>query len=83
MIKAFRAAGALAVEHVRSAAVSIGGKDPEETRQLLQKCAMTTLNSKLVCHLSSPCLCCISCLHNPYDAMSHWTNRNKVLRAAE
>lgn len=48
IIRAFRSAGALAVQHVRDAAVSIGGKDPVELRSLLQKCAATSLNSKLV-----------------------------------
>jgi hypothetical protein len=48
IIRAFRAAGALAVQHVRSAAVTIGGKDRAELRSLLQKCAATSLNSKLV-----------------------------------
>lgn len=48
IIRAFRSAGALAVQHVRDAAVSIGGKDPAELRSLLQKCAATSLNSKLV-----------------------------------
>ncbi|KAK9846000.1 hypothetical protein WJX81_008028 [Elliptochloris bilobata] len=48
IIRAFRAAGALAVQHVRDASVSIGGKDPAEMRSLLQKCAATSLNSKLV-----------------------------------
>jgi len=35
------------VQHVRSAAVTIGGKDRAELRSLLQKCAATSLNSKL------------------------------------
>ena len=53
IIRAFRAAGVLAVQHVRDAAVSIGGKDPAEMRSLLQKCAATSLNSKLVRTLGS------------------------------
>lgn len=53
IIRAFRSAGALAVQHVRDAAVSIGGKDPAELRSLLQKCAATSLNSKLV--RGTPC----------------------------
>jgi chaperonin GroEL (HSP60 family) len=54
IIKAFRTAGQLAVEHVRKAATSIAVKDPEETKQLLQKCASTTLNSKLVRTQTAP-----------------------------
>ena len=41
---------ALAVQLVRDASVSIEGKDPEDKKVLLRKCASTTLNSKLVSH---------------------------------
>ena len=47
-MRAFRAAGALAVQQVRDSAVSVEGASEEETRDLLRKCAATTLNSKLV-----------------------------------
>mmetsp|Transcript_5486 Transcript_5486/g.7411 ORF Transcript_5486/g.7411 Transcript_5486/m.7411 type:complete len:570 (+) Transcript_5486:154-1863(+) len=48
IIRSFRAAGRLAVEHVAALSASILGKDEQEKRTALQKCAMTTLNSKLV-----------------------------------
>ena len=48
IIKAFRKAVALAVQLVKDASVSIEGKDPEDKKALLRKCASTTLNSKLV-----------------------------------
>ena len=47
IIKAFRKAVTLAVQLVRDAAVSIEGKDAEDKKALLRKCASTTLNSKL------------------------------------
>ncbi|CAI5508305.1 unnamed protein product [Closterium sp. Naga37s-1] len=46
--RAFRAAARLAVEKVREVAISIEGKGDEEKRELLHKCAATTLSSKLV-----------------------------------
>ena len=48
IMRAFRAAGALAVQQVRDSAVSVEGASEEETKDLLRKCAATTLNSKLV-----------------------------------
>lgn len=48
IIKAFRSAATLAVQHVKDSSISIAGKDEEEKRDMLQKCASTTLNSKLV-----------------------------------
>ncbi|KAK9811765.1 hypothetical protein WJX72_009677 [[Myrmecia] bisecta] len=48
IIRSFRQAGLLAVQRVKELAVSIGGKDEAETRDLLTKCASTSLNSKLV-----------------------------------
>ena len=48
IIKAFRSAATLAVQHVKDASISIAGKDEQEKREMLQKCASTTLNSKLV-----------------------------------
>ncbi|EIE21118.1 T-complex protein, eta subunit [Coccomyxa subellipsoidea C-169] len=48
IIKAFRSAANLAVQQVKDSSISIAGKDEEEKRDMLQKCASTTLNSKLV-----------------------------------
>jgi len=48
IIRSFRQAGELAVAHVKTQAISIEGKDQAEKLSLLQKCAETTLNSKLV-----------------------------------
>ncbi len=48
IIRSFRQAAQLAVARVRELAVDIGGKDVEECKQLLEKCAQTSLNSKLV-----------------------------------
>ena len=48
--RALRAAGALACARLRELAVPIGGgKDGAEKREMLIKCASTSLNSKLVC----------------------------------
>ena len=51
IIKAFRKAVTLAVQLVKDASISIEGKDQQDTKALLQKCASTTLNSKLVSDL--------------------------------
>ncbi|KAK9840343.1 hypothetical protein WJX74_007905 [Apatococcus lobatus] len=48
IIRAFRQAGQLAVAQVKTLAVSIAGKDEEETKDLLRKCASTAMNSKLI-----------------------------------
>ncbi|KAL4458807.1 hypothetical protein ABPG75_013672 [Micractinium tetrahymenae] len=48
IIRSFRQAAQLAVSRVKELAVDIGGKDVEERKQLLEKCAQTSLNSKLV-----------------------------------
>jgi hypothetical protein len=48
IIKSFREAARLAIDKVKSLAVSIEGKDAAEKADLLKKCAMTTLSSKLV-----------------------------------
>ncbi len=48
IIKSYRQAALLAVEHIRSHAVSLEGKSDAEKRDLLTKCASTSLNSKLV-----------------------------------
>ena len=42
-------ASALAVQKVRDLSISLAGTGDAEKKDLLKKCAMTTLNSKLVC----------------------------------
>ncbi|CAG9134420.1 unnamed protein product [Plutella xylostella] len=46
--RAVRTASRLAVERVRELAVRIDNKSPEEQRDLLQKCAVTAMSSKLI-----------------------------------
>ena len=41
-------ASALAVQKVRDLSISLAGTGDAEKKDLLKKCAMTTLNSKLV-----------------------------------
>jgi hypothetical protein len=48
IIKAFRQASTLAVDKVKSLSISLVDKSDAEKKDLLKKCAMTTLNSKLV-----------------------------------
>jgi T-complex protein 1 subunit eta len=48
IIRAFRIAANLLVKKVRELAMSIEGKSLEEKKTLLEKCAATTLSSKLV-----------------------------------
>ena len=48
MIRAFRKACGLAVARIKELSIPIEGKDPAETREMLRKCAMTSMNSKLV-----------------------------------
>lgn len=50
IIRAYRKASDLAIEHLREIAVDIHGKDAKDTRLLLQRCASTSLNSKLIAH---------------------------------
>lgn len=57
IIKAFRKAATLAVQLVKDASVSIEGKDPEDKKALLRKCAETTLNSKLASPAPAPLAC--------------------------
>ena len=47
IIKSYRAACALAVELIKAQAVSLEGRSDAEKRDLLRKCAMTSMNSKL------------------------------------
>lgn len=48
IIRSFREAGALATAYIREQAVGLEEKSDAEMHDLLQKCAMTSLNSKLV-----------------------------------
>lgn len=48
IIKAYRQAAHKAVEYVRAAAINLTDKPRDELRDLLEKCAQTSLNSKLV-----------------------------------
>ncbi|KAJ7530635.1 hypothetical protein O6H91_14G011800 [Diphasiastrum complanatum] len=48
LIKSFRTAANLAVQKIKELAVSIEGKSFDEKKSLLEKCAATTLSSKLV-----------------------------------
>eukprot|EP00047_Mylnosiga_fluctuans_P001740 m.221712 g.221712 ORF g.221712 m.221712 type:complete len:568 (+) comp10637_c0_seq1:62-1765(+) len=50
IIRSFRLAVSLAIQEIRKIAVTLDKNDPEKLRELLQKCASTTLNSKLVAH---------------------------------
>ena len=48
IIRSFRTAAQLAVDRVKELAVDIGSKDLQEKKEMLEKCAQTSLNSKLV-----------------------------------
>uniref|UniRef100_A0A671TU07 T-complex protein 1 subunit eta n=1 Tax=Sparus aurata TaxID=8175 RepID=A0A671TU07_SPAAU len=48
IIRAFRTATNLAVNKIKDVAVSVKKDDKQEQRQLLEKCAATALNSKLI-----------------------------------
>ena len=48
IIRSYRAACQLALEKVKQLSVSLEGKSDAEKRELLIKCATTSLNSKLV-----------------------------------
>jgi len=48
IVKAYRRAVDYAVEHVNNIAMKIDKNDPEAVRNILVKCAITSLNSKLV-----------------------------------
>lgn len=61
IIRSFREAGRLATEQIKQQAVVLGDKSDAEMRDLLQKCASTSLNSKLV-----PCrTACAQLSHSP------------------
>lgn len=46
--KAFRKACELSLQHLNELSIDISGKSPEEKRTLLERCAQTCLNSKLI-----------------------------------
>ncbi|XP_045121280.1 T-complex protein 1 subunit eta-like [Portunus trituberculatus] len=48
IIRAFRRSTTLAIEKVNEIAVKINKQDPAELRSILEKCASTSLNSKLI-----------------------------------
>lgn len=50
IIRAYRCAASLAVRRLKELSVDIHGRDAEETRNLLMRCASTSLNSKLIAH---------------------------------
>lgn len=47
IIRSFRQAVAVAIQRIREIAVTIDKKNPEKLRELLQRCAATTLSSKV------------------------------------
>jgi T-complex protein 1 subunit eta len=57
IIRSFRQAVAVAIEKIKEIAVTLDKKNPEKLRELLQRCAATTLSSKV----GSVCVCvCVS-----------------------
>jgi T-complex protein 1 subunit eta len=48
IIKAYRQAMQLCIDRIQEISVKIGDKSEEEKRDLLHKCAMTSLNSKII-----------------------------------
>lgn len=50
LIKGYRAACTLALQHLKELSHSIHSQDEAERRSLLEKCAQTALNSKLIAH---------------------------------
>ncbi|CAG9574119.1 unnamed protein product [Danaus chrysippus] len=48
IVRAVRSAAKLAVDKVKELAVKIESKSPEEQRELLRKCAVTAMSSKLI-----------------------------------
>lgn len=48
IIKGYREALKLCVQRIKEISVKIGDKSPEEKRDLLLKCAMTSMNSKII-----------------------------------
>ena len=54
LIRSFRQAGQLAVQRVKDLAISIEGPTDEQKKDMLRKCASTSLNSKLVSSYGVP-----------------------------
>ncbi|XP_033757631.1 T-complex protein 1 subunit eta-like [Pecten maximus] len=50
LVRAYRKAAALSVQRIKEISIKIKKDDPSEQRSLLEKCAATTLSSKLVAH---------------------------------
>ncbi|XP_069139785.1 T-complex protein 1 subunit eta-like isoform X2 [Argopecten irradians] len=50
LVRAYRKAAVLCVQKIKEISVKIKKEDPNEQRSLLEKCAATTLSSKLVAH---------------------------------
>ena len=48
IIRSYRQAGLLAVQKLRELSVDIGTDDKARQRDMMVKCAMTSMNSKLV-----------------------------------
>jgi T-complex protein 1 subunit eta len=48
IIKGYREAMTKCVERIKEISVKIADKSPEERRDLLKKCAQTSLNSKII-----------------------------------
>ena len=48
IIRSYREAGRLAVEKVRALSIDIATSDAAKRRDMLVRCAMTSMNSKLV-----------------------------------
>ena len=48
IIKGYREALKLCIDRIKEISVKIGDTSPEETRDLLLKCAMTSMNSKII-----------------------------------
>lgn len=48
IIKGYREALKLCLDRIKEISIKIGDKTPEEKRELLLKCAMTSMNSKII-----------------------------------
>lgn len=48
IIKGFRLALKMSLDRIKEVSVKIGDKTPDEKRELLMKCAETSLNSKII-----------------------------------
>ena len=55
-LAAYRKAAVLAVQRVREVAVPIDRNDPVRFRDVLEKCAATAMNSKLISHYQYVCI---------------------------